>query len=426
MATNAGMARIMFTATLAVAASRVAAQDVDKEVNLVKAEEELSTLRNIVSRHKPAAMEAAIAEANLKSKLEQLGTQRSFVGDPDGAMAAFDELFALDQRKYSRSADDFDRLAASQPQNAVEAIVREARTHRIVILNEAHHVPLHRGFAMKLARELRKIGYTWLACETFEAIPFRKGYLSLSDGYYSREPMFGHFLRDAASDGWKMVQYEPLDDAEVSDPARQIDMREQGQARNLAERVFNRDPEAKLLIFVGYGHLTERPRAGDGSGPAMMAAYLKAFTGLDPLTIDQTTMTAHTTVKAEHPMYGVAVAREQSSAPFVLRAPGGGYEVFGGYRFAVDMQVTHPRFAVDSITQRPTWMSTLAELRPVDVPRALLPSRGSQLIYAYDKQASADAVPADIIKVDAGVTPPKFMMPKGDYRYVVRPYGRSR
>lgn len=159
MAMNASMAKILFTAALAVAASRAAAQDVDKEVNLVKAEEELSTLRNIVSRHKPAAMEAASAEANLKSKLDQLGTQRSFVGDPDGAMAAFDELFALDQRKYSRSADDSDRLAASQPENAVEAIVREARTHRIVILNEAHHVPLHRGFAMKLARELRKIGY---------------------------------------------------------------------------------------------------------------------------------------------------------------------------------------------------------------------------------------------------------------------------
>lgn len=29
-------------------------------------------------------------------------------------------------------------------------------------------MPLHRAFAMQLARKLRKIGYEYLACEAFE------------------------------------------------------------------------------------------------------------------------------------------------------------------------------------------------------------------------------------------------------------------
>lgn len=405
---------------LALVGNQTWSQNIDPEVDLAKAEQAVGAARETVKHQIPlsASMERALGD--LKSKLDILGTQRSFSGDPDGAMAAFDELFTLDHRQHGKSADDLERFAAATAEDALEAIVREARSRQIVILNEAHHVPLHRAFAMRLARELRKIGYAWLACETFETTPFQKGYLALSDGYYSREPMFAHFLRDASADGWKMVQYEPMDDEPNVDAAQSVEMRESGEARNLAERVFARDPNAKLLIFVGYGHLMEKPQVGHGVGTAQMAAHLKHLTGLDPLTIEQTIMMPHKDSVAEHPMYRRAVEREQRALPFVLRAPDGKYEVFGGYRFAVDMQVTHPRSVNDRVTGRPTWMRTLADLQPVDVPTELLPRKGTHLIYAFEKDAPADAAPSDVVKVDAGTTPPQLMLPTGDYRYVVR------
>ncbi|SHN42960.1 hypothetical protein SAMN05192549_115121 [Duganella sacchari] len=277
----------------------------DPEVNLAKAEREAQRLR---TQLRNPALASDKVKITLNSKLQQLGNQRSFVGDSDGAMAAFDETETLHARRNAGAdAGESARLEAAKAEDAISAIVREAANHRIVILNEAHHVPLHRAFAMRLARELRKLGYTWLACETFENTPLKKGYLALSDGYYSREPAFGNFLRDAAADGWKLVQYEPFDEITGETAAQQIDQRDSGEARNLVKRIFDQDPNAKAFIYVGYSHAQKVPRVGDSGGGAWMAAQLSHMTGLEPLTIDQTIMMEHVDQAAEYPLYAAAV-----------------------------------------------------------------------------------------------------------------------
>jgi hypothetical protein len=413
------MLRSTAWAALAVL-STVATAGVDPEVNLHKAEQAVKGPRAVLAKHALALSEVEQAKKALNSSLQTLGTQRSFTGDPEGAMEAFDEQAALFRRAANRYADDTDRLAAASVEDALDAIVREARRHRIVILNEAHHVPMHRAFAMRLARELRKIGYSWLAAETFENTPFEKGYLALSDGYYSREPVYGNFLRDAARDGWKMVQYEPFDEVEGESFDQRSERREVGQARNLVDRIFAKDPAAKAFIFVGYGHASEMPRVGNGVGTAMMAALLKHMTGLDPLTIDQVAMMAHVKQEAEHAMYDKALARAARATPFVLRSPAGGYEVFGGPRYAMDMQVVHPRYGMDSASGRPDWMQSLAGFKPSAAPRELLPVTGAKLAYAHVKGEPADSVPADVIRLEAGKPAPRFMLPPGDYVYSVR------
>ena len=57
------------------------------------------------------------------------------------------------------------RLAAAE--DALPLIVQAAAGTRVVILNEAHHSPRHRGFALQVARALRPLGYTHLAVEAF-------------------------------------------------------------------------------------------------------------------------------------------------------------------------------------------------------------------------------------------------------------------
>lgn len=411
-----GMA-VAMTGALAGAAPPTAAPD--PEVDLPKAERNVQAPREILSRHAQVIEEGDKARRALRSALDRLATQRSFLGDTEGAIAAFDEHDALGRGTPSGNGDDLDRLADARAEDALDAIVQEARKHRIVILNEAHHVPLHRAFAMRLARELRKIGYTWLAAETFENTPLEKGYLALSDGYYSREPVFGNFLRDAAAEGWKLAQYEPFDEQASETFAQQIERREAGQARNLVERIFSKDPAAKVFIYVGYGHLAEMPRVGHGAGTALMAAQLKHMTGLDPLTVDQTSMMPHSRPEAELSIYGKAVARARRQAPFVLRGPAGTYEVFGPYRHKADMQVVHPRYGMDSATGRAGWLQSLAGFKPSTVPPQLYPAAGVHWVLAHLADQPADAVPADVVRLEAGKPAPQFMLPPGQYRYSV-------
>jgi hypothetical protein len=410
--------RYAISLTLLVAALQNATAGVDPEVYLRKAELAVKDTRAVLLQPALAPADAAKARQKLLGQLQQLGNQRSFVGDDSGAMAAFDEV-TMARPVVTASTDDFARLASAQEEDAISAIVREAGKHRVVILNEAHHAPLHRAFAMRLARELRRIGYSWLACETFEETPFNKGYLALSDGYYSREPAFGNFLRDAKADGWQLVQYEPFDLESGGTMNEQMERRERGEAYNLVTRIFSQHPTAKVFIYVGYGHLREKPRVGDGSGIPLMAAQLGHMTGLDPLTIDQTTMMAHTDAAAEHPLYATAV-RQPHGAPFVLRAQDGGYEVFGGYRSAVDMQVFHPRYGVDADSGRSAWLRTLAGFRATEVPAAMRDVITPSYVYAYPEGSPDDAVPADVVRLKPGAPLPKLMLPDGQFRFVIQ------
>jgi hypothetical protein len=402
--------------TLLAAALQNATAGVDPEVDLRKAELAVEDARAVLRQPALAPAAAAKARQTLLDRLQRLGNQRSFVGDDSGAMAAFDEV-TLARPVVAASADDFARLASAQEEDAISAIVREASKHRVVILNESHHAPLHRAFAMRLARELRHIGYSWLACETFEERPFYKGYLALSDGYYSREPAFGNFLRDAKAGGWQLVQYEPFDLESGGTMNEQMERRERGEAHNLVARILSPHPDAKVFIYVGYGHLREKPRVGDGV--AMMAAQLSHMTGLDPLTIDQTTMMEHTDAAAEHPLYAAAV-KQPHGAPFVLRAPDGGYEVFGSYRSAVDMQVVHPRYGMDADSGRSAWLRALAGFHATEIPAAMRDLTTPSFVYAYPKGQPDDAVPADVVQLKPGAPLPKLMLPDGQFRFVIQ------
>lgn len=103
------------------------------------------------------AAERAVEQAKeeITGVLQQAGTFASFMGDSDAAMT----------RMTWNGWPPRGRKTQSRPSWPKRASARSSS------LNEAHHIPMHRAFAMQLARELRKIGYTWLACETFQLHP---------------------------------------------------------------------------------------------------------------------------------------------------------------------------------------------------------------------------------------------------------------
>lgn len=355
-----------------------------------------------------------------RSQLQQLGTARSMVGDTEGAHVAFDALHRREPRHPPGTVRQMAQLENAVAEDAIAAIVREARTKRIVLINEAHHVPLHRAFAQRLAAELRKIGYSYLACETFNALGAQaaneRRYITRNNGYYTDEPVFAGFVNAALADGWKLVAYEFEDRREGGHdlpPAEQMRMREEMQARNLVERIFAKDKEAKVLVFVGYGHHHKAPE----SEPKLllMGEHLRRMSGVPSLHIDQTAFIAHADATDENPLYAPLLAKYPSKEAIVLRNKDGSYPVLLGLGGRIDMQVIHPRYPVQH--GRPGWLMSLAGRSPQPVPGHLLPSSGRRVLKATPAAAPADAVPTDIILVEAGKPVPSFMLTKEKYRF---------
>lgn len=264
--------------------------------------------------------QVAFARAH-RADFDRLRNMRSLAGDATGAAQASVWFDIADGALSRHAAVKSGELDAVAPDDAVQAIVREARNRRIVILNEAHHVPLHRVFASRLASELRKIGYTYLAAETFSpGVPAHPAAPWQVDGFYVKEPMYASFVRSAMRDGWTFVAYDhaPI---EASTPAERSRLREVGAARNLVERIFSRDPEAKVFMYVGYGHAQEMPKASP-NGFTTVATVLKESTGLDPLTVDQASMYGRGDVRVDLPRYRAAMQRFAPGKPIVFKTAG--------------------------------------------------------------------------------------------------------
>jgi hypothetical protein len=361
----------------------------------------------------------------LRHAFEDLGAQRAFIGDTEGAIGAFDLL----ERASAPRGSGKEQAAPDgvEADDAIRAIVEQARSKRVVLINEAHHVPMNRAFTQKLAAELRKIGYSYLACEAFssEGGDMSKrapGLATVYTGYYVRDPVFAGFVNAALADGWKLVPYEYEERPKPGeDPRQHIDAREQAQARNLVERIFAKDKNAKVLIHVGYGHLEKSKPDDKENRLVLMGEHLHRMTGLDMLHVDQTRFYAHPDRAGEARMYAALVEKFPSQEPFVLRTADGGHPFLLGMQGRVDMQVIFPRYA--NHDGRPDWLRTLAGRSPIPVPAELLPTQGRRLIKAFRVGDRPDAVPADIVLVEAGMPAPALMLPPGEFRYAYEDEG---
>lgn len=342
----------------------------------------------------------------LTSVYGALGRTRAMAGDVDGAIVAFNHMPVED---VPATGSEFDSINNASVEDAITAIVREAKKTQIVILNEAHHVPMHRAFAMKLARELKKIGYNYLACEAFnmyDDFPLQKQYVNEKTGLFTKETTYANFLRDAMREQWQFVSYEP-----VTDP------RESGMAKNLAQKIFKQNPKAKVFIYAGYSHAYEFPSAETDADNSKMAAQLKRLTGINPLTIDQTAMYAHIDSKRQSNLYKAAIAKMKEEKPFILKSENQYYLKLGINNQLVDMQVIYPAYSTSPATGRASWLASLAGFTPRDIPKELLPATGRRMIYAYHKQEPVDGIPADVVIVEAGKATPKLMLPPGEFRF---------
>jgi len=324
------------------------------------------------------------------------------------------------------AAADLAALAGATTRNAIDAIVERAKTTRLVILNEDHGSPRDRAFALMVARALRPLGYDVLGIETLhnaaddgEAVAMmaaltRNGHAGRNTGVYLRDPVFADFLRQSLALGYRPVAYEITDHNRTSDVEARIAQREQAQADQVVRRALDAHPASKVLLYVGFHHATERPQGE--SKRHWLATRLKRMTGIDPLTIDQTTFNAYGA--GDLPLYE-RIADRAGTTPSVLMARGKPL-VVGHYAGLVDLQVVHPR--TTRIAGRPDWLAAMGRtLAPI--PADLLPTQGTRLVQAFIASEGDDTIPIDQILVTAGKTPPALMLPSpgtGAVRYAVQ------
>jgi len=310
-----------------------------------------------------------------------------------------------------------DRFRRAELRDAVREIAARAAAARIVILNEAHDSPRDRAFALEVARALRPLGYSMLAAEALSnftdaaerdsamARLAADGYPRRGTGTYVMDPLFADFLRQSLALGYRPFAYESTGFDRSDGAAERIARREQAQAENLAQ-ILERNPHAKLLVFVGYGHLMETPRVTPEGRLEWMAARLKRLTGLDPLTIDQTLFDeTQATDRAYRALLEPRLGR-RPAIPFL-----GGAPLLGGrYGSGVDLQVVHPPLRL--VRGRPDWMRRIGRRR-VEIPRRLLPVSGRRLVQAFVAEEPDDAIPLDQIVVETGRPAPPLMLPRG-------------
>lgn len=340
-----------------------------------------------------------------------------------GDTATADALFARSMRGPGGSRPDPSGVrpqpaleaidfSGVRPEPALEAIVRKARDKRIVVINEAHHAPRHRAFTHQLMAALRKEGFTHFAAETFCTscpVLLANGVPTARDGPYILDPVFADLARQAASVGYTLVSYEIRSTQfppPGTSPEEMTPIRELAQATNL-RAALDADPNMRVLVHVGFGHLNEAPLGTT----EMFAAQLRNLTGIDPLTIDQTEGTRQADHYIDTRLYAAFVAAfGEPQVPVVIdndpEAPLGNY--------SVDLSVIHP--TQRDIGGRPDWLAMGGYRKAREI--RLEPLAQRSLLQAFVAREPAGAIAMDQMLVGSGAEAVTLMLPPGNYRLV--------
>lgn len=238
-----------------------------------------------------------------------------------------------------------------KPENAVDVIAKAAKKYQVVITNEAHYQPQNRVFTSLLLAKLYQQGFRYLCVEDLskddsiyklkedKELNIRK-YPIKATGFYMDEPQYGNLVRQALKIGYTLIAYENYA-SDIKDPEERFYGREKGQAKNIAQ-ILQKDPNAKILVHCGYGHLNENIN-NNNLGP--MAAMLKMNFNIDPLTIDQQDLLEEN----NNPYYNWTNVKEPS---IYVSDKGFFNDPYKNHK--VDMVVFFPR--TKYINGRPNWL----------------------------------------------------------------------
>ena len=245
--------------------------------------------------------------------------------------------------------------------SALDTIVAIADTARVVMINERHHAASDRLLTLELLPALWAKGFRYFAAEAFDAAALdpagslaARGYALDDDGYTS-EPVFAEIVREAKRLGYTLVPYEAYGSQyDQPDSLTAQQRRDYWQAANLAAATVARDSTAKVLVHVGFAHLRERVVRGWSP----MAAYFTARTGINPVTVDQTTLTERSTPLVGHPVQmAMRGALPSKNTVFVGNATGSVASAAAIEAASIGVDLTVARAPVSLVDGRPAYLT---------------------------------------------------------------------
>lgn len=318
-------------------------------------------------------------------------------------------------------------------ENAADVITKMAADRRLVLVNEAHHDAHTRVLTLALLPRLRALGFNYFAVEALveDGEPLmQRGYPVQSSGTeYLHEPTYGDIVRTAIKLGFQVIAYESSADSPLG--------RESGQARNLYEKTFARDPAAKLFVHAGYAHIDkEKGRLGNVEP---MAMHLRRLSGLEPLSIDQTDIREQ--IPAEQDIYHTLTTRFPSNGPIVLVSrstgkpwsnrpnaydanvllpPAAGDLVESGFSepLAKERSAERDYFMLSTpvVKERPDWLRHREGRKPWPIAARLCRNTFPCVIDAILANESSDAIAIDRYPFMEGHISSRLYLPPGKYR----------
>lgn len=206
-----------------------------------------------------------------------------------------------------------------------DSLLQKVKDEQIIMLNEIHLNPQCRILWLKLIRDLKPYGFNKLFIETLSIddneLAERK-YPVLQSGYYTKEAVFGNLIREACNLDYKILPYDDMHNFKGTDSSEiQAFLEKYGQVAAISppnvsflggEKSFveeysreynayqnikeNLNPGDKVIILCGFAHLKET-QSKYGAFQFPLAWYIKTDLGINPLTIDQTSMISNTAIK---------------------------------------------------------------------------------------------------------------------------------
>jgi len=310
----------------------------------------------------------------------------------------------------------------------LETVIEAARDAQIVIINEAHDQPFHRRVIEELGLALSD-DFGVFAAETFNYVRLMEPREPGPVGWYDREPVFARQIAALDEAGYRFVAYEiraPQRDPEAESREARIATREEAQADNLIAEVLADDPDARILVHVGYSHVLEAPQPQPSAGPegeapeplVWFAARLKEKTGINPLTISQTHCSPAAVPSGESD--GADGGADESSGgqgpadPSPAIAPGKLVLADGSGAApegAVDLFLAHG--PITFTDHRPDWRRAAGDVA-VAVPEALSPQDGPVILEARAPDTTLEHLPNDRVLVYPGEAP-VLLLPQGEW-----------
>ena len=353
--------------------------------------------------------------------LDFISYASSFVGNYQAANLYFTMRQKLNptQKLASSAIDQY------TPLSALSVISQIADSQQVIMINEAHHVPLHRALTTRLLPLLYAKGFRYLALEDAspaDAELHQRGYPLRRFGAYTIEPVFGNLIRTALRLGYKIIPYEYEGNcaAKPDDPYFCANERERGQAQNIYDRILKEQPQAKILVHGGAGHIQERI----GKNVSTMAAHFKTISKIDPFTIDQMEMSEYLNREYASALYLYVTEKWSLKEPTVFQSRQGGFWNTGeGTLDQVDLKVFHPQTVYEE--GRPTWLKMDGSRKPYAVFGESATSKLKSvlstypnpfLVQAFVSTEDAGAVPVDQIVVANPKGVSVLMLPAGSFR----------